>query len=194
MTDVDNRQAFGPQVSYHLKKPIGLTIGKSRCWFINHQDRALVEMRARDLSVLLSGARQTARALVRSNPSAEPIQHPLGPPIHLRGVFYDSETAQLGAKEYISAHRKIRRNRQLLVNDPDSRQTRFVWSTKLDRVTIQENCPGVRPVSSRENLHERALPGAILAHEGVHFAGPNPEIDVLESAYAREALSYSAYF
>jgi hypothetical protein len=28
----------------------------------------------------------------------------------------------------------------------------------------------------------------------VHFAGPNPEIDVLESAYAREALAYPAYF
>ncbi len=80
-------------MSYHLKKPIGLTIGKSRCWFIHHQDPALVEKSARNLNLLLFSDRQTGRALIRAKPGSESIQHPLGLAIHLGGVFYESEPA-----------------------------------------------------------------------------------------------------
>src|SRR4030088_2831311 len=133
--------------------------------------------------LLFVGHGQTGGALIWSKPGPEPIQHPLGLPIHLGGVFYESETAQLGAKKYISAYREIRRNRQLLVNDPDSRQTRLVWSVKLGGVAIQENRTCVGPVGSRQNLHERALPGAIHADHHLGFAVPYWQIDVLYGSY-----------
>ena len=49
----------------------------------------------------------------------------------------------------------------------------------------------IRP---REDLHQRALAGAVLAHEGVDFAGPDAEIDALKDAYARKAFADLAYF
>jgi hypothetical protein len=49
----------------------------------------------------------------------------------------------------------------------------------------------IRP---REDLHQRALAGAVLAHEGVDFAGPDAEIDALENTHARKALANPAHF
>ena len=66
--------------------------------------------------------------------------------------------------------------------------------TELDGLTIQNNFTRVRLIGSRQDFHERALASAVLAHEGVHFTGPDAEIDALKNAYAREAFVYLAYF
>jgi hypothetical protein len=49
-------------------------------------------------------------------------------------------------------------------------------------------------VGPSQDLHERALAGTVLAHEGVHFAGPDAKINALENAYARKAFADLAYF
>ena len=64
----------------------------------------------------------------------------------------------------------------------------------MDRLTIQDNFTGVCLIGSRQDLHQRALAGAVLAHEGVHFTRPDTQIDVLENPYAREAFADLAYF
>ena len=40
----------------------------------------------------------------------------------------------------------------------------------------------------------RALAGAVLAHEGVHFTRPDTQINALKNLYPREALADLAYF
>src|SRR5580700_9991255 len=64
----------------------------------------------------------------------------------------------------------------------------------MDRLTIQDNFTGICLIGSRQDLHQRALAGAVLAHEGVHFTRPDTQIDALENAYARKAFANLAYF
>jgi hypothetical protein len=49
-------------------------------------------------------------------------------------------------------------------------------------------------IDSRQDLHERALAGAVLAHEGMYFAGPDAKVNALKNAYARKAFADLAYF
>ena len=45
----------------------------------------------------------------------------------------------------------------------------------------------VRPVQAGEDVHQRALAGAVLAEQGVDLAGAQLEVDVVVGDDAREA-------
>jgi hypothetical protein len=69
--------------------------------------------------------------------------------------------------------------------DPNPCQSRFLGRTELDSFAVQDNLPRVRAGTLLPNLHERALSGAIFAHDGMHFARPNAKINGLDNTYAR---------
>jgi hypothetical protein len=80
------------------------------------------------------------------------------------------------------------------MNDADPGHARFLRCSELDGLTIQDNFTRVWTISARQDLHERALAGAVLAHKGVHLTGPDAKINALKDPYAREAFAYLAYF
>jgi hypothetical protein len=41
-------------------------------------------------------------------------------------------------------------------------------------------------IDSRQDLHERALAGAVLAHEGMYFAKPDAKVNALKKSVRRE--------
>ena len=51
----------------------------------------------------------------------------------------------------------------------------------------------VGPVEPGEDVHERALAGAVLAQQGVDLARPQLEVDVVVGQDAREALDDPAH-
>ena len=53
---------------------------------------------------------------------------------------------------------------------------------------------GILGIDPGEDLDQRRLAGAVLAHEGVHLAGLETEIDVLQRDHAREALADPGHF
>ena len=52
---------------------------------------------------------------------------------------------------------------------------------------VEPDLPGVRPVQAGEDVHERALAGAVLAEQGVDLARSQVEVDVVVGDDAREA-------
>jgi hypothetical protein len=51
----------------------------------------------------------------------------------------------------------------------------------------------VRPAGAHQDLHERAFAGAVLAHQGVGFAGEDAQVDAFEGAHAGETLGDPAH-
>ena len=51
---------------------------------------------------------------------------------------------------------------------------------RIDRRSVHEHAPVVEPRDAAEQLHERRLAGAVLAHERAHLAGAQRERAVLE--------------
>ena len=87
----------------------------------------------------------------------------------------------------------MRRERQLLV---DHRHTR---AASLDRASWRVLLPGdrhrplVRLDGARENPHQGALAGAVLADEAADLAGPNREVDAIERDRRPETLRDAAH-
>ncbi len=59
---------------------------------------------------------------------------------------------------------------------------------KATGFAVDQDLPGIRLVQPVEDVHEGALPGAVLAEEGVHLARGKPEVDVVVGDDAGEAL------
>ena len=57
-----------------------------------------------------------------------------------------------------------------------------------DRPAVDADLALVRPVEAGEDVHERALAGAVLAEQRVDLARPQVEVDVVVGEDAREAL------
>jgi hypothetical protein len=60
-------------------------------------------------------------------------------------------------------------------------------------LTVQPNLALVRLIEAVENLHQRALARAVLAQQGVDFAGAHVEIDPVASQHTGEAFGDAAH-
>ena len=64
----------------------------------------------------------------------------------------------------------------------------------LDRLAVdQDLAAGVGLVGARQDLHQRRLAGAVLAHQRLDLAAPGLELDVVERLHAREGLGDPAH-
>ena len=57
----------------------------------------------------------------------------------------------------------------------------------MRRFAVDEDLAFVRLKIAREDMHERGLARAVLADDGVNFAGPKAHVDMIERKNARDA-------
>ena len=60
----------------------------------------------------------------------------------------------------------------------------------MRRLAVNTDLTFARLKIAREDVHERGLAGAVLANDGVNFAGPKAHVDVIERKNARESLGH----
>src|ERR1700735_3661715 len=63
---------------------------------------------------------------------------------------------------------------------------RVVGGIEGDRLAGDKNLSLVRPVRARKDLHERRLPGPIVADEGAYFPRVDSEVSAIECAHMPE--------
>src|SRR5215217_8431352 len=89
------------------------------------------------------------------------------------GAIQERHPAELASggmsDEDVLGNAQVRYETQFLMNDCDSETSRLERSSDLYRLTIPGDLPCVRLLDSRQNLHERALAGTILADNCPHF-------------------------
>ncbi len=74
----------------------------------------------------------------------------------------------------------------LLVHGADPCRLGLRRVVDLERLAAEEDLAGVDAVDAGQRLDQRRLAGAVLAEQGVHLAGEQPERDVVEGEDARE--------
>ena len=60
----------------------------------------------------------------------------------------------------------------------------------MRRLAVNTDLTFARLKIAREDVHERGLAGAVLANDGVNFAGPKANVDVIERENAREPFGH----
>ena len=82
------------------------------------------------------------------------------------------------AEEDVLGGRQVRRQREFLVDDDDALGQGVVGRLHDDGLAVERHRAAIRAVDTAEDLDQRRFPGAVLADDGVHFAGADAEVDI----------------
>ena len=78
---------------------------------------------------------------------------------------------------------------EFLMDDGDAGRFGLAHVGKRSEVAIDANLTVVARIDAGEDLHQRRLAGAVLAHQGVNFAAPQFEPDIRQGRDAAEAFA-----
>ena len=96
------------------------------------------------------------------------------------GPVHETEPGRLPIGEQVGQDRPLRKEAELLVDDPDPEPAGIRRRTQLDRLAGDADLALVRMDRAGEDLHQGGLPGTVLADDGVHGAGLDGEIHAHE--------------
>ena len=85
-----------------------------------------------------------------------------------------------------------RDQREVLVDHPEPGRDRVARRAEFDGRPVEEDLAGVRPVEPRQDVHQRALAGPVLAQQGVDLARAQVEINLVVGDDAGERLDDAA--
>ncbi len=160
--DEQDRSGAATTLADHLKHALGKVGWQRRRHLVEHQDVRVDGQRTRQINDAQRGQRQPARDAVQvqaleaeaRDPLAERLDRRLGEP-------------QVGSNAEIGNDRRFLVDRdEAAATGLERRMDRAFAAADRDATAVRAHRPG-------ENLDERALPGAVRAHERVHLTGPD---------------------
>ena len=170
MGGVDDGDAACLQSGDGAEEGRDLVVRKGGGRFVHQDDVSLAPQRLGDLNHLCLGHGQRAHHAGRIDIRFKFAQQFFGPR-QLGGSIDESEAgARLGTEGDILRYRQIRDGHQFLMDHCDARDQGIVWRGELGIAFAPFDLTAVGAIETGDNLHQRRLPSAILAHQGVHFA------------------------
>ena len=79
------------------------------------------------------------------------------------------------------------------MDDADAEFLRPAGRSDLDRLAFQQDLAVIGLVDAGQDLHQRRLAGAVLAHQGVHLAGAQFQPGVVQRAHTRKGLAHACH-
>ena len=159
---------------------------EARRRLVEHQHPDVGEDRARDGHQLLHGQRVPAQE--RGGVDVEPEvgeHHP-----RVARASAPSRSSRTGAarspRAMFSATEMFGHQVDLLVDRPDPELLRVVRRPEPHGRPVQPELAGRQRERPRDRLDQGGLAGAVLAHERVHLAGEEPEVDPVERGVGAE--------
>ena len=104
-----------------------------------------------------------------------------------RGVVQE-RTSALVAEHHVLGDAQRRHEHEVLVDHPDAERDRVPWPADPHLAPADADGARVGAVQAVEDVHERGLAGAVLAHEGVDLAFADGEVNAAEGVEITEAL------
>ena len=185
--DVHDAVAALAQVAGDAEELVDLGLGERRRRLVHDQDVRVVGQRLGDLHHLLLGDGEPGHARRRVELQVELLEQ-LGGLAVERPVVQQDAAARLPPDEDVLGHGQVAHEVQLLVDDADAEVLGGARRGDLHLAALDPDRAGVPLVDPGEDLHQRGLARAVLAHQRVDLAGAQLEARVLERLDAREAL------
>jgi hypothetical protein len=141
-----------------------------------------------DLDQLLHAERQGADGDARVDVDAEPLQLLLGDAIHRRIVDQPEPVHRLHAQHDILRHRQVADDREFLVHHADPGGLGVARRAEPHALSGDAHVPLIFRMHAGDDLHRRALAGAVLADQTMDFTRAQGEIHVGQRGDAAERL------
>src|SRR5258707_8736001 len=91
-----------------------------------------------------------------------------------------AQVLRLNPQQDIFSHRKVWAERELLMNVGDAVASCIQRIGRTIRRALKRDRPGIRTDRCRENIHQRAFPGAIFPDDGANFSATHRKIHAIE--------------
>ncbi|MNT05926.1 hypothetical protein D3C72_1405720 [compost metagenome] len=188
VADIDDGHAFGAQLADQGEQAVGLAGGQRRGGLVHHQDAGLEMHRARNLDQLALCDRQRVHRRVRREVRPEPCQRGFARAGH-RGAVDQPVAVQMPAEVDVLGHAQVRRQAQFLVDHRDAMLACRGRAAESDRLAGDAAFgAGIGGVGAGQDLHQRRLAGAVLAHQRMDFARVDGQLHLAERFHAGKGL------
>ena len=157
-----------------VEKAIDIATREATCGFVEHEDATFEGDCSGDFHHLLLGERQAANFGLRPDVAdANLCERGRRPPSHL-GPTHKRSRRRLDAKQNVLHHRKMRCERQLLIDHRDALPAGVERLARPIGLAIEPHLAFVGLMGARKHFHQRALPRTVFANECENFAGREP--------------------
>ena len=100
----------------------------------------------------------------------------------------EAALGRLAAEDDVLEHREVVGEHEVLVDHADAGGDGVARRVEAHLLAVDGDRALVGSLHAVEDVHQRRLAGAVLAHDGVHLAAPYGDVDVAVGDDAREAL------
>lgn len=101
---------------------------------------------------------------------------------------------ELAAEEYVGGGRQIVGQREVLIDDLDPDRAGVDGPVEMDRTATEADFAMAGAEIAGDDLDQRRLAGAVVAHQANHFARLHMHIDVMQRADGAELLANAGEF
>jgi hypothetical protein len=177
--DVDDGDARLGEVADDLEQAMRLSVGERRRRLVEQEDVNVGRQGLRDLDELSLSHPERTDEPAGIDVVADPPQR-LARRLVQRRPVDEAARAVPPAEEDVLADRERLHERELLVDDRDAPPAGRLRRAEGSVLAVEEHPALVGDDRSRDHLHQRRLPRAVLPEQGVDLAGVDLEVDAGE--------------
>jgi len=188
--DVHHGNAPRAKIADDPKEVDGLAAGQAGRGLVEDQHPGVHGQRLGDLHQLLLPETESSHG--RGGIQLQAHGRQMNPGLRVMSALIDEAMPQaFTSEEDVVREIQIVGEVQLLVNEGDAEPLGRLHRRKFHRDALNVNAPGVRLLNAGQDLHQRALAGAILTDDRQHLASVDRHAHALERADARIRLGQS---
>ena len=187
--DVDDAFAFRLERADDLEEVADLALGQGRGRLVHDEDVGIVGDRLGDLDHLAGGDAEPADLGVGIDFDVEALEEVDRLAAHDAMIDQAEAAHRLAPDPDVLGDRHVVHQVQFLMDHGDAVLERVERRAEPDLDAPQPEGAGVGRIDAGDDLHQRRLAGAVLAHEGVHRAALQSELDIVEREDAGEFLA-----
>ena len=176
---VDDRNAPGRELAHHLEQRLTFRSREGGGRLVHDQNPRVERKRLGDLDQLLFPDPELRDAALGVDIDAEAPQERARGLHDAPPVDDGPEDQRFAAKKNIVGRRQLGDEVEFLVDDRDARALGVLHAGETNRRSRKPNRAFVFDMDAGEDFHQSAFAGAVLTHQGVHFAAHQVEVYVV---------------
>ena len=191
--DVDDADALRAQIAHDAEQRLGFMLRQAARRLVHDEHARLAGERLGDFHQLLPTDRQRAHDRLGRQVQAHALQ------VGARlcgdaGAVDETAAARFAPEKDVRGDVEVVREIEFLMDQRDAQRLRGADTRDAHWLAVHENLTAIRRLHARENLHQRALAGTVLADHREHFAALEREADAAQRAHAGELLAQRPRF
>ena len=191
VADEHHAPAVGGHRAERPEQFVDLLRGEDRGRLVHDQDPGPAVQQLEDLDPLLLADRELPDLRPGIDPQAELCGQPGDLSVRLAEVHAEARLVE--SEQDVLGDGLRRDQREVLVDHPETGRDRVARRAERDRRPVEEDLARIRPVEPRQDVHQRALAGPVLAEQRVDLARAQVEINLVVGDDAGERLDDAAH-